>query len=243
MIIIISTVNSIFAEFSLNRVCYRVLTTYFISIWSQLCVRRNYSSVFHVEDPCKPFFFSKLNYVRAAVQHQEKTLHIKSNDEKAMLCVRTVVDEGQLDNWRFDTSGAKTLKGSKLTAGLSLFLLRDERRLGSVRARLRLERSSLNSSLVQREITADPTCPQCKAANETTDHCLMECKQYENERKICFAELQRIGVQPEVSRLLGNVEKLPAARQGKVLESEPVLFKSFLAYYLMQQLEIVNTTK
>ena len=50
-----------------------------------------------------------------------------------------------------------------------------------------------------------------------SEHCLLECEQWRNERKQLKEALDRIHVPMELSVILGNVEKKPTAKQQAIL--------------------------
>jgi hypothetical protein len=182
-----------------------------------------FGSVLHKakpNDPCLPFFHTKSNFIAAKMRRFEKAVEVKCANAAAMASVRSAIDDWQLDAWRFSDSGSSLLKGCKLQSGTSLYLLRESRRLTAVRARLRLERSSLNSSLFQRRITADPSCPECKANDETVQHCLLECPRYEMHRQNCRNGLSVLNLPLDLPTLLGDNEQIqPAARRTQALST------------------------
>src|SRR4051794_18984753 len=100
---------------------------------------------------------------------------------------------------------------------MSLYLLPDSRQMTAVRARLRQNKSSLHASLTQRRVLFDASCPECKAPQETTEHCLLECPRYSAARNECLGKLSQLQVFPGLDSLLGNVELLPPRQQNQVL--------------------------
>jgi hypothetical protein len=169
------------------------------------------------DDPCRQFFERKTNYVAVAIRRCETQMNLKTNDAKSMLTDRTAADNCQMQEWRFGETGSKYLKGCKLVAGPSLYLLRDTRRVTAIRARLRLDRPSLNASLAQRRVVTSKTCPECKASEETIEHCLLECPRYANARQTCRSELAAIQMTFDLPTILADVEKLKSPLPNKVL--------------------------
>jgi len=87
--------------------------------------------------------------------------------------------------------------------GPSAYLFHDGRRLSAVRARLRLNRCSLNASLAERKITPDPNCAAC-AVPETVEHCLLVCPQFAAARQQCTAALDFLSLPLNLATVLGS---------------------------------------
>ena len=114
----------------------------------------------------------------------------------------------QLLDWHASDSGVWLLKGLKLQPGPASYLLHDGRKLSTIRARLRLNRCSLNASLAERRITGDPNCDVCQVP-ETVEHCLLVCPRYAAPRQQCTSALNLLGLQPNLAVLLGADESCP----------------------------------
>src|SRR4051812_43060381 len=99
------------------------------------------------------------------------------------------------------------------------FCCRFLRKTASTRARLRLDRASLNASLAQRRVVPDKLCPECKNPEETVEHCLCVCPRYNAERKQCTVKLAAVSAAPTLDVLLGNVEHLKLYQQNAVLKT------------------------
>src|SRR6478672_11510667 len=125
----------------------------------------------------------------------------------------------QLAEWHHNDHGVWQLKGLKLSVGPSQYLLQDGRRLAAVRARLRLNRCSLNASLAQRRLVADPNCVVC-AVPETVEHCLLECPQYAALRHNCAAALNFLGLPLNFATVLGCLDGVgPGTRRSALAAS------------------------
>ena len=88
-----------------------------------------------------------------------------------------VAREGKLPN----------LARVKMAPGLSEYLTRDDKFTASIRSRLRFDRACLNSSLAERMLEDSAHCSYCLrhlrvSVDETVEHVLLFCKQYEQLR-------------------------------------------------------------
>ena len=81
-----------------------------------------------------------------------------------------------------------------------------------MRARLRLNRCSLNASLAERGLRGDPPDPNCAlcAVPETVDHCLLQCPRYDAPRRECRAALDYLGLPLTLPTVLGSTEAYPS---------------------------------
>lgn len=104
-----------------------------------------------------------------------------------------------------DPDHAKVFKHIKGEPGMSRFLSHDSRRVATLRARLRLDRSTLSESQCRRGMTTDPMCPWCPHQEETLEHALLECKYYNSIRAIAHQGFQHAAVSLSVRSLLGEI--------------------------------------
>jgi hypothetical protein len=178
------------------------------------------AAVFKLEanDPVKALLFDHRNPVTATIRRFQRQLDVSIDNSRQMRQLRQTVDQHQLEQWALADSGSKSLKGVKLKPGASQYLLRDSRHVCSLRARLRFDRSSLNSSLADRKLLPSPHCPACHCP-ETNEHCLLSCPMFSAERKACNAELQPIGLNLELLSALGCTELLPTNSVTTVLQA------------------------
>lgn len=91
---------------------------------------------------------------------------------------------------------AKHLRTIKFDPGLSPYLLKDSRKVASIRARFRLDRAKLNASLHQRNLSDTDICAFCHSQNsrirepETPEHLLLHCRLTRNARKNLIDDLR-----------------------------------------------------
>ena len=121
-----------------------------------------------------------------------------------MKALRQTIAKHQLDSWAADQKGSNSLKGLKLKAGPSKYLLTDPRHISPLRARLRLDRSSLNASLALRRVVASPLCQTCNVP-ETTEHCLLHCPTFAAARQACKDRLANLYANFDMPTLLGCI--------------------------------------
>jgi hypothetical protein len=167
-------------------------------------------------DPCKQLYFQHNNAISATIRRFQRDTLVSCDNKASMLAARAHIDNWQHQAWFFAETGSKSLKGVKPTAGQSLYLLRDSHQLSAIRARLRLNRSSLNQSLFERKVVPDPACPTCHLP-ETTEHCLLYCPAFDTDRQLCQQRLAAYRLQPTLATLLGSVEHLDKQLQNPVL--------------------------
>jgi hypothetical protein len=157
-----------------------------------------------VTDPCKRLVFEQKNATAVVMRHAAGDYGVQMDDQKQIEQAHAVVEGERLERWARSPHGVWQLKGLKLTPGPSEYLLEDGRRLAAVRARLRLNRCSLNASLAQRRLVLDPNCTVC-AVPETVEHCLLECPRYEAPRRECAAALDFLRLPLNFATVLGSV--------------------------------------
>lgn len=98
----------------------------------------------------------------------------------------------------------------KHSSHLSAYLRLDRRSTAVIRARLRLDRAKLNSSLFDRKLVASPHCEHCRSINprvkreETPQHLLMECPRFQAERRALIDALSKHDVKLDLRVLLGE---------------------------------------
>jgi len=170
-----------------------------------------------VKDPCKPLLFEHKEPIAAVIRDRAQWARVAWDNAGQMAKARDKVELKQLLLWQSSDVGIWQLKALKLSAGPSAYLLHDGRRTAAVRARLRLNRCSLNASLAERKITADPNCAVC-AVPETVEHCLLDCPVFTAARQQCRAALDFLGLDLSFGMVLGAVESItPAERRRSAL--------------------------
>jgi hypothetical protein len=168
------------------------------------------------KDPCKPLLFEGEGAIAVRVRQAGRWAAVDYSSAKAMQHARRRVEQQQLLSWQADDAGSWQLKGLKLRTGHSPYLLHDGRRLSAIRARLRLNRCSLNASLAERRVTEDPNCAAC-GVPETVEHCLLDCPIYAGPRRQCEAALDRGGLRLSYAVLLGADDSCPDDKLPTVL--------------------------
>jgi len=126
---------------------------------------------------------SKLDLKRAAltVAFSQAVPVLPSGDRKA--------DDSGLDNSGPGSAPVSHLARWKRKAGVSEYLQTDSRQVACLRARLRLDRSSLAESLFRRRDPRSPFCCHCSPepdggkAEETLEHTLLRCSAYAGPRQ------------------------------------------------------------
>jgi hypothetical protein len=125
--------------------------------------------------------------------------------------------------WQQQQDGGKVLQTCKRFPGRSHYLYLEPRSTAVMRARLRLNRSTLVSSLFKRGLADSPLCPHppCTAAGleETADHVLLHCPRRELRaaRLRCQNQLRRgCDMQLSLPLLLGSVQPT------KLKEADPI---------------------
>jgi hypothetical protein len=108
--------------------------------------------------------------------------------------------------------------------GMAPYLRRDPFAVCALRARLRLNRSSLHSSLRRRHARLDSICPCCGAVEETTSH-LLVCPAYAASRTALppsfalFSAWRAPRVPFSLAHLLGEVHSLPRSERASALSA------------------------
>lgn len=168
------------------------------------------------KDPAKPLLFERKEPIAAVINASAASAGVNYGDAGQMLTARNSVELKQLLEWHASDHGVWQLKGLKTATGPAPYLLQDTRRLSAVRARLRLNRCSLNASLAERKLTADPNCAVC-AVPETVEHCLLVCPQFAAMRQQCAAALDFLGLPLNFGIVLGADDVSPAVKQRSAL--------------------------
>lgn len=178
-----------------------------------------------VTDPVHIAFLDQRNFLRTTANRFENELKIcYAITEEVKRCNANAI-EWQQKRWWFSDNGPGSLKGLKCKAGPSYYILHERnRRLQAIRARLRFDRASLNASLNQRRVIGydSPLCATCNMA-DTIDHCLLECKSYDAERKAANAEFNRHGLQLNLDTvLLGDANAMSSVQLSTCLQISSV---------------------
>ena len=100
----------------------------------------------------------------------------------------------------------------KFAGGLSPYLRQDHRVVAAHRARLRLDRAKLNSSLFERKLVDSNECENCPGHVETVEHTLLHCRRYRLQRDALRGVLHDHNLPLSLGLILGewpaNVGKL-----------------------------------
>ena len=91
-------------------------------------------------------------------------------------------------SWQSRKEG-KLLRMFKTTAAPSAYLSISSRSAASLRARLRLDRSTLNESRLRRGMPVNPNCTSC-GVPEDLDHVLLSCPRFAAARTACQTALR-----------------------------------------------------
>ena len=158
----------------------------------------------------------KTDAVAARINDAARWARLRYDDAAQMRDARRRVELQQLQDWQSSNVGVWQLKALKLTTGPAPYLLHDSRRLSAVRARLRLNRCSLNASLAERKITPNPSCTVC-GVPETVEHCLLFCPQFSAPRQQCSAALDCLRLPLNFAIVLGADDVQPAVVQRSAL--------------------------
>lgn len=169
-----------------------------------------------IEDPCKRLLWVKTDAIAARINESSRWAGLPYDDAEQVRDARHRVELKQLLEWQASNVGVWQLKDLKLTTGPASYLRHDGRRLAAVRARLRLNRCSLNASLAERKVIPDAGCGVC-AVPETVEHCLLVCPQFAALRQQCAAALDYLGLPLNIAIVLGADGVSPASKQRSAL--------------------------
>ncbi|KAG5847791.1 hypothetical protein ANANG_G00129960, partial [Anguilla anguilla] len=136
---------------------------------------------------------------KEAVRREYVDLNVKlSKSEGKSIVWRGVIKQWQ-QHWDSETKGRHLYKipnkvGMVRNSGT-------DRREQVIVSRIRIGHSNLNSTLFI--IGKHPTgyCEQCQES-ETVEHVLIECRKYEQERRVMVTGLQKLGVEARLTDLL-----------------------------------------
>ena len=154
-------------------------------------------------DPCKQLFFAQRNDIATKCRNASLQTGIHLDSPVIKQCGSATMLKIEHNAWLLNDSGPNTLKGVKLVAGTSSYLLADSRITQTIRARLRHDRASLAASLHQRRIPGydTPLCATCNTI-ESVEHCLLYCTRLSAERRMLHAKLQNLRIPLNLATVL-----------------------------------------
>jgi hypothetical protein len=145
----------------------------------------------------------------------EATLDLKhSSASKAKIRQHTTTaHETDLKTSKFGSR----YKSLRTSPGVAAYVLSDPRPVAALRARLRLNRASLNSVLYRYRSVPSPACDRCQHPNEDVEHVLLHCPSFAVPRAVCSDVLSRLNLSLSVSRIIGDLSDLSPATAKAVL--------------------------
>jgi hypothetical protein len=130
--------------------------------------------------------------------------------------IRSAVADAQAGELKESKLGAR-YKFLRESAGVAEYVLRDPRSVAALRARIRLNRASINAVLYRYRSVPSPACDRCKSPIEDVEHVLLHCPTFALARSVCSDSLYRLNLSLSVPRLIGDNSDLPAATNQALL--------------------------
>ena len=132
----------------------------------------------------------------------------KCSHNDAELKPKQIMYDQLHQQWQ-QSDGGKILKEIKKKPSKSWYLYLEPRRIHIYRAQLRFNRCNWNESLYKRKLTNSPYCryPSCSQQhkNESVQHVLLECPQFQTQRRELKIQLKHFKLKLTLQTILGDV--------------------------------------